>query len=162
MCSSDLEAIGEVRRISKDLRPSILDDMGLSAALTSLAKDFEAQSGITVEISADRCRSRLPDSAKTALYRVVQEALTNVARHSAAAYVSIRLVAGERALTLTIQDDGVGIPLPLPQLGGLGIRNMRERIETHGGTMVMSRVGAQGTMIRVTMPMLPEESRTAA
>ena len=157
------EAIGEVRRISKDLRPSILDDMGLSAALTSLAKDFEAQSGITVGISADRCRNRLPDSAKTALYRVVQEALTNVARHSAAAQVSIRLVTGERSLTLTIEDDGVGIPLPLPQLGGLGIRNMRERIETHGGTMVMSRVGAQGTMIRVTMPMLPDsENRTAA
>lgn len=156
------DAIAEVRRISKDLRPSILDDMGLSAALVSLAKDFEAQSGITVEISADRCRNRLPESAKTALYRVVQEALTNVARHSAATGVGIRLITGERSLSLTIEDNGIGIPIPLPQLDGLGIRNMRERIETHGGTMVMSRANAQGTMIRVTMPMLPEENATAA
>lgn len=151
------DAISEVRRISKDLRPSVLDDMGLSAALVSLAKDFEAQSGIKVRISADRCRRRLSDKAKTALYRVVQEALTNVARHARAEEVSINLKAGIETLSLTIEDDGVGILLPVNAGGGLGIRNMLERIEAHGGTMTMSRMPLRGTLIRVSMPLGPAE-----
>lgn len=151
------DAISEVRRISKDLRPSVLDDMGLSAALVSLAKDFEAQSGIRVRISADRCRRRLSDKAKTALYRVVQEALTNVARHARAEEVSINLKAGTETLSLTIEDDGVGIILPVNAGGGLGIRNMLERIEAHGGTMTMSRMPLRGTLIRVSMPLGPAD-----
>nr|WP_244316822.1 cache domain-containing protein [Pannonibacter sp. XCT-34] len=151
------DAIAEVRRISKDLRPSVLDDMGLSAALVSLAKDFESQSGIHVRISADRCRRRLSDKAKTALYRVVQEALTNVARHAQADEVIIDLKAGTHTLSLTIQDNGVGIPVPLRAGGGLGIRNMLERIAAHGGTMTMSRLAMRGTLIRVSMPLGPDE-----
>jgi two-component system NarL family sensor kinase len=151
------DAISEVRRISKDLRPSVLDDMGLSAALVSLGKDFESQTGIRVRIAADRCRKRLSEKAKTALYRVVQEALTNVARHAQADEVTIDLKAGADTLTLTIQDDGVGIALPVNAGGGLGIRNMLERIEAHGGTMVMSRLALRGTLIRVSMPLSPIE-----
>ncbi|WP_041375828.1 cache domain-containing protein [Polymorphum gilvum] len=147
------DAISEVRRISKDLRPSVLDDMGLAAALVSLAKDFESQSGITVRVSTERCRARLSDSAKTGLYRVVQEALTNVAKHAAADEVRIALSAGVKDLTLSIEDNGVGLPSPIPTANGLGIRNMLERVETHGGTMTMSRLPLGGTAIRVTMPL---------
>ena len=145
-------AISEVRRISRDLRPSILDDMGLATALKSLGTEFQSQSGITVKVSAERSHDRLSDGAKTALYRVVQECMTNVARHSEATEVAISLSIGRDSLLLTVQDNGVGIPTLPIKTGGLGIRNMRERIETHNGTIqLLPRVGG-GTLIRVTMP----------
>lgn len=145
--------IGEVRRISRDLRPSVLDDIGLAAALGSLGKEFQTQSGITVNVTAERCHSRLSEGAKTALYRVVQECMTNVARHAEANEVNISLIVGERNLVLSVDDDGVGLPQPLPKSGGLGIRNMRERIETFGGKIDLSSQSNGGTRIKVEMPL---------
>ncbi|MEM5583093.1 cache domain-containing protein [Roseibium sp. AS2] len=145
--------IAEVRRISRDLRPSVLDDMGLSAALGSLGKEFQNQSGITVNVTAEQCHSRLPEGAKTALYRVVQECMTNVARHARASEVTISLKVGLQNLVLCVEDNGVGLPRPLPKSGGLGFRNMRERIETYGGKLTLSRRGPGGTKIKVQMPL---------
>ncbi|MBO9421333.1 MULTISPECIES: cache domain-containing protein [Stappiaceae] len=145
--------ITEVRRISRDLRPSVLDDMGLAAALGSLGKEFQAQSGITVNVEAERCHARLSEGAKTSLYRVVQECMTNVARHAEAGEVNISLTVGARTLKLRVEDDGIGLPYPLPKTGGLGFRNMRERIETYGGKLSMSRGKFGGTQIDVEMPL---------
>jgi two-component system NarL family sensor kinase len=145
--------IAEVRRISRDLRPSVLDDMGLAAALGSLGKEFQAQSGITVNVEAERCHARLSEGAKTSLYRVVQECMTNVARHAEAGEVNISLTVGARTLKLRVEDDGIGLPYPLPKTGGLGFRNMRERIETYGGKLSMSRGKFGGTQIDVEMPL---------
>ncbi|WP_417672188.1 cache domain-containing protein [Roseibium sp.] len=155
------DAISEVRRISRDLRPSVLDDMGLASALISLGKEFETQSAIQVDVSAQKCHDRLSDSAKTALYRLVQEALTNVARHSGATKVDINLVVGNDTLRLTIEDNGQGLPTPLPRGGGLGIRNMRERMETHNGFLQLSNMAKGGARILVTMP-LDQASHRAA
>lgn len=149
-------ALAEVRRISRDLRPSILDDIGLAAALVSLGKEFEMQSGITVNVSADRSHSRLSEGAKTALYRVVQEAMTNVARHSEADQVDIRLCVGPSMLTLTIEDNGRGFQFPPAAGTGLGIRNMRERMESHNGSLQLSNLVKGGTRIQVTMPLEKE------
>lgn len=145
--------IAEVRRISRDLRPSVLDDMGLAAALVSLGKEFQSQSGITVDVSAEQCHTRLSEGAKTALYRVVQECMTNVARHARASEVGISLKVGAQQLSLCVEDNGVGLPRPLPSSGGLGFRNMRERIETYGGRLTLSRRAAGGTKIKVQMPL---------
>lgn len=145
--------IAEVRRISRDLRPSVLDDMGLAAALGSLGKEIQSQSGIEVNVDAEQCHSRLSDGAKTALYRVVQECMTNVARHSRANRVNIDLKVGIHDLTLCVEDNGVGLPRPLPKTGGLGFRNMRERIETYGGKLILSRRSSGGTRIKVQMPL---------
>ena len=145
--------ITEVRRISRDLRPSVLDDMGLAAALGSLGKEFQAQSGITVNVEAERCHARLSEGAKTSLYRVVQECMTNVARHAEAGEVNISLSVGARTLKLRVEDDGIGLPHPLPKSSGLGFRNMRERIETYGGKLSMSRGKFGGTQIDVEMPL---------
>ncbi|XYK79290.1 MAG: cache domain-containing protein [Labrenzia sp.] len=145
--------ITEVRRISRDLRPSVLDDMGLAAALGSLGKEFQAQSGITVNVEAERCHARLSEGAKTSLYRVVQECMTNVARHAEAGEVNISLTVGARTLKLRVEDDGIGLPYPLPKTSGLGFRNMRERIETYGGKLSMSRGKFGGTQIDVEMPL---------
>lgn len=145
--------ITEVRRISRDLRPSVLDDMGLAAALGSLGREFQMQSGITVNVDAERCHTRLSEGAKTALYRVVQECMTNVARHSEAGEVNISLTVGPQILELCVEDDGVGLPQPLPKGGGLGFRNMRERIETYGGKLSLNRRRTGGTRIDVEMPL---------
>ncbi|ASP34653.1 cache domain-containing protein [Labrenzia sp. VG12] len=145
--------IAEVRRISRDLRPSVLDDMGLAAALGSLGKEFQNQSGITVNVTAEQCHSRLSEGAKTALYRVVQECMTNVARHAQANEVNISLKVGLQTLILFVEDNGVGLPRPLPKSGGLGFRNMRERIETYGGKLTLSRRSSGGTRIKVQMPL---------
>ncbi len=155
------ETIAEVRRISRDLRPSVLDDMGLAAALVSLGKEFQSQSGITVDVAAERCHARLSEGAKTALYRVVQECMTNVARHSGASEVSISLRVGEHDLILSVEDNGVGLPHPLPRSGGLGFRNMRERIETYGGTLGFGRRSSGGTRIKVQIPLDNLSARAA-
>ena len=131
----------------------LLDDMGLAAALGSLGKEFQAQSGITVNVEAERCHARLSEGAKTSLYRVVQECMTNVARHAEAGEVNISLTVGARTLKLRVEDDGIGLPYPLPKTGGLGFRNMRERIETYGGKLSMSRGKFGGTQIDVEMPL---------
>ncbi|MBO6757960.1 MAG: cache domain-containing protein [Roseibium sp.] len=147
------DAIAEVRRISRDLRPSVLDDMGLASALVSLGNEFQTQSGVTVNVSAERAHNRLSDAAKTALYRVVQECLTNVARHSGAREVQITLSVGARTLSLMVEDDGIGLPTPVPSRGGLGFRNMRERVETYGGTVLIAKAPSGGASIRVVMPL---------
>ncbi|MBN9672360.1 cache domain-containing protein [Roseibium aggregatum] len=153
--------IAEVRRISRDLRPSILDDIGLAAALISLGKEFQSQSGITVNVSAEQTLSRLSEGAKTALYRVVQECMTNVARHSRATEVSISLTVGDRSLVLSVEDNGIGLPSPLPKTGGLGFRNMRERIETYAGTLTVNRRPSGGTQIKVQMPLDNQTAKAA-
>ncbi len=145
--------IAEVRRISRDLRPSVLDDMGLAAALGSLGKEFQNQSGITVNVTAEQCHSRLSEGAKTALYRVVQECMTNVARHSQANEVNISLKVGLKTLVLCVEDNGVGLPQPVSKSSGLGFRNMRERIETYGGRILVNRRTSGGTRIKVQMPL---------
>ncbi|MBO6895062.1 MAG: cache domain-containing protein [Roseibium sp.] len=153
--------IAEVRRISRDLRPSVLDDMGLAAALGSLGKEFQNQSGITVNVTAEQCHSRLSEGAKTALYRVVQECMTNVAKHSQASEVNISLKVGLQSLILSVEDNGVGLPRPLPKSGGLGFRNMRERIETYGGKLILSRRTSGGTRIKVQMPLDNPQAKAA-
>ena len=131
----------------------MLDDMGLAAALGSLGKEFQNQSGITVNVTAEQCHTRLSEGAKTALYRVVQECMTNVARHAQASEVNISLKVGLQNLVLSVEDNGVGLPRPLPKSGGLGFRNMRERIETYGGKLTLSRRASGGTRIKVQMPL---------
>lgn len=147
-------AISEVRRISRALRPSVLDDMGLAAAVTALGKEFARQSDIEVEVEAEPARSLLSDEAKTALYRIIQEALTNVLKHSKANKVSIRLFRRGSSVVLLLEDDGVGMPSggKVANAAGLGIRNMQERIDTFGGSIRFKKARSGGLAIHVTMP----------
>ncbi len=154
-------AIQEVRRISKDLRPSVLDDLGLAAALESLGTSFFDQTGISTVIEAEKTGERLASDAKTALYRVAQEALTNIARHAGANEVQIRLKPANRSLAMIIADDGCGFdPKRIIEdntdASGLGIGNMRERIEGLGGRFRLRSRAARGTTISITMPLMPE------
>ncbi|MEX3009778.1 cache domain-containing protein [Hoeflea sp. TYP-13] len=153
-------AISEVRRISMALRPSVLDDMGLAAALKSLGSEFSRQSDIAVEVEAEPLKDTLPDEAKTALYRVIQEALTNVARHSGARNVKIRLCRSGNKIVLHLEDDGVGMARGAERRnkgGGLGIRNMQERIDTFDGTIRFSKARSGGLAIKVTLPIVKQK-----
>lgn len=154
------DAIHEVRRISADLRPGVLDDLGLGPALKSLIDDFSARTGLATKFETVVFRNRLDKDAKIALYRIAQEALTNVERHSEAKQVSLEVFGHRSGATLRIQDDGLGIDSNR-RSGGLGLRNMQERIDQLNGTLrVLS--SATGTTIEASVPlshMLPPQSK---
>ncbi|WP_319823617.1 cache domain-containing protein [Thalassovita sp.] len=155
-------AIQEVRRISRDLRPGVLDDLGLGPAVKSLTEDFSARTGIETQFSTVVFRNRLDQDAKIALYRIAQEALTNIERHAGATRVTVDLRGHRTGATLRIWDNGSGIPQSVTSdrgKGGLGLRNMQERIDQLDGTLTIS-TGKNGTLIEAKVPLthlLPPE-----
>ena len=151
-CQNSLaRAIQEVRRISRDLRPGALDDLGLGPALKSLTEEFGTRTGIRAELETVVFRNRLDDDAKIALYRIAQEALTNIERHADASEVQIRLFGHRRGATLRIQDNGRGFRSDKAG-GGLGLRNMQERMEQLGGSFRILG-SADGTVIEAEVPL---------
>ncbi|MGH1465459.1 MAG: cache domain-containing protein [Cognatishimia sp.] len=149
-------ALHEVRRISRDLRPGILDDLGLGPALRALTDEFSERTGIETNVETVVFRNRLNPETKFSLYRVAQEALTNIERHSGATSVSVDLRGHTRGATLRISDNGRGIPLELSKetanQGGLGLRNMQERIEQMNGQLRISS-NKNGTVIVADVPL---------
>ncbi|AMM25470.1 cache domain-containing protein [Variovorax sp. PAMC 28711] len=130
------QAIGEVRRISHDLRPALLDDLGLPAALEHIGNQLAQRSGLTVTVSPHVQEERLPELQAVSLFRVAQEALRNVERHAGASRVDIRLDDAHDRLELRITDDGRGFDVQNVELSkdrGIGLTNMRERVERNGG-----------------------------
>lgn len=159
-------AIQEVRRISRDLRPGVLDDLGLGPAVKSLTQDFSARTGIDAKFTTVVFRNRLDQESKIALYRIAQEALTNIERHSGATEVSVDLRGHRTGATLRIWDNGRGIPQSKQDesgKGGMGLRNMQERIEQLEGTLTISS-GKNGTLIEAIVPLShllsPEDTET--
>lgn len=144
------DAINEVRRISRDLRPGVLDDLGLGPALKGLMTEFSTRTGIETKFETVVFSNRLHSDAKTALYRVAQEALTNIERHAQASKVSLKLFGHSKGATLSIKDNGGGIPKTANSYG-LGLRNMQERIEHLDGTLSISS-SSQGTLVEAHLP----------
>ncbi|ERM60567.1 MULTISPECIES: cache domain-containing protein [Vibrio] len=147
-----MRAIEEVRHISHQLRPSSLDDIGLEAALSSLLLDFQAHSGIEVETLFSTQPGQLKSEAATTLYRVVQESLNNIEKHAQATKVTVIAQQIGNVLQLLIQDNGVGFnTYKAMEKRGIGLRNMRERVEFIGGDFeLMSEIGF-GTEITVLL-----------
>lgn len=155
-------AIQEVRRISRDLRPGVLDDLGLGPALQSLAEEFGKRTGIAVEFETVVFRNRLDQDAKIALYRIAQEALTNIERHSGADKVALLVRGTKNGAILRIQDNGRGMPPQDAEVQGLGLRNMAERMERLDGSLRILSTKS-GTTIEAQVPlthMLPPAGRT--
>lgn len=145
--------VSAVQRISSELRPSMLDDLGLVAALESEAHLFEERSGIECEISFPENPPHIDPRSATAIYRIVQEALTNVARHSNASRVELRLRERAEDLLLEIRDDGRGIePHELNDPASLGLLGIRERADMVGGTVQFEGVPGRGTIVSVRIP----------
>lgn len=152
MASMDA-AIAEVRRISLFLRPTVLDDVGLAAAIRTLANDFERDTAVSTTLDTIPIGDLLSDETKTAMYRITQEALTNITKYADAKQVTISLSTTRRHVHLKITDDGVGFDQKKPTRGlGLGLRNMQERIDSFGGKLIISSRPNVGTQIKVAMP----------
>lgn len=137
------------RRIMSDLRPSVLNDLGLVAAIEWLAHEFESNHGINCAVDAEDLEIDLPERSLTALFRIIQESLTNVAKHAEAHNVAIRLLVDEAGLTLEIEDDGVGIQESRSDDGHFGLMGMGERALALGGEFSVTRRRVSGTRVRV-------------
>jgi len=141
-----------VRRISSELRPSILDDLGLGAAIEWLAHDVESRTQITCAVEVPEDLS-LPFELATPLFRICQEALTNVTRHAGASKVSIKLTYADGRLALVVQDNGRGITdEEIQRHGSLGLLGMKERVGLLGGTLEVKGEPGQGTTLSITIP----------
>ncbi len=149
--------IRSIRAVTNDLRPSLLDDLGLLPALRSLVADFAERSGVVTDLSAPAALPPLSKDAELALFRALQEALSNVSRHAGAGRVEIRLAAAGAAVTLDVRDDGRGLPrgqaaADFEQNGHLGLAGMRERIGALGGTVTVEG-GPGGVRLAVKLPL---------
>jgi signal transduction histidine kinase len=146
------ETIKTIRRIASDLRPGILDDFGLEAAVEWQLQQFRDRTGIAVDLSTEVAEERLSKDMSTAAFRVLQEALTNVARHADATRVRVRMQTTEVELLLTVLDNGKGL-----QAGGnprsLGLVGMRERARQLGGSVNIANGPEQGVLVQMRVPL---------
>ncbi len=147
-----VSTLQDVRRLAVELRPSALDDFGLVPAVERLAATFAEQSGPVVDVAARLGELRLPRDAETALYRIVQEALTNVVKHSSARHVSITLVHNGETAVLVVEDDGNGFDPGETRPDALGLVGMRERVALVGGRLTVESTPGAGTTLVAEVP----------
>jgi signal transduction histidine kinase len=157
------ETVTAVQRISSELRPSVLDDLGLAAAIEAEASRFEQRTGIECELSLpDHPVLHIEGAAATAIYRIVQEALTNVSRHANATRVELRLRQRPDELLLEIRDDGRGITAAqINDPFSLGLLGIRERAGVAGGTVRIEGVARRGTIVSVRIPLTIQSTSPA-
>ena len=147
------ETLEEVRRAVMRLGPAILDEIGLAEALERTCDDFAERTGLAVERDIDAGGAPLSHGLEGALYRIAQEALTNVARHAEASAVSVELGAEGDAIRLVVEDDGKGfVPGSAETSRGNGLSGMRERAELSGGSLVVTSAPGRGARLVVTLP----------
>jgi PAS domain S-box-containing protein len=146
--------VAAMRRIAADLRPLMLDDLGLNAAIEWLARESERRLGLTVSVELDEHEPPADHRMATALYRMVQEALANVGKHAAAQRVWIALHRVGDALQLTVRDDGVGFPNPMPSReDAFGLLGMSERVALLGGSLQLKNGPEGGACVHITLPL---------
>jgi signal transduction histidine kinase len=164
-CISLLQEAGEqMRNLALELRPSVLDSLGLEATLRWLGEQHKQRTGCEIQLVGHVSESSVGPELKIACFRVAQEALTNVARHAAATHVWIELSERENMLELVIRDDGVGFDVlsrqqQAAQHGGLGLLGMEERIQILGGTLDVESAPGRGTRIRASFPLNARSQR---
>ncbi len=147
-------AIHNVREMSQLLRPTVLDDFGLDAAMRALTERFAARTGLSVQYNSTLDSRRLRDETETHLYRIAQEALTNVSRHASASVVDVALQPQGANIELLIDDNGEGQQTPAGKsAGGLGLAGMRTRARACGGDLTIRSQAGQGFHISVVCPM---------
>lgn len=152
----------QVRTLALDLRPSLLDDLGLVPALRWYVTRQAERNGWTLSLSVEGVAGRIPASIEVSCFRVVQEALTNIAKYAKAKSLVLTLCRNERDITLVIQDDGVGFDVMLARQraqGGesIGLLSLEERVRLAGGSLVMSSVPGEGTRLDLSFPLCEHE-----
>jgi signal transduction histidine kinase len=148
-----VDTLRNVRRLAVELRPSALDDFGLVPALERLVDGFSERTGIAVDLAETLGEERLPRDVETAFYRIVQEALTNVARHAGATRADVVLRRTPSGASLVVEDDGSGFEPGSASSSSLGLVGMRERVGLLDGRFTLVSAPGSGTTIRVEVPL---------
>ena len=141
-----------MRRLAVELRPSALDDFGLVAAVERLTDTFREQSGLTVDLETQLGEERLPPEAETTLYRVIQEALTNIVKHSGASRVSVLLQRQSAKVIAIVEDDGSGFDPSSTREDAVGLAGMHERVSLVGGRLQVESAPGSGTTLVAEIP----------
>jgi signal transduction histidine kinase len=148
-------SLAMIRNMARLLRPTMLDDLGLAAALEGQAREISRSTGVEIVVESAGLSEELPDEHKICLFRIVQEALNNVCRHANADSVEIALESSESSVSMVIQDDGRGFRPG--QTKGLGLIGMHERVESLGGTLAIESEPGKGTRIEVHLPFMKRQ-----
>jgi len=161
------QCIGQVRSLALELRPSLLDDLGLPAALRWYLERQAERARFAVRFEGPGDEARVPEPVEIACYRVIQEAITNVARHARAQNVSVVLTLTRSGLEVVLRDDGVGFDVAQARArasagGSLGILGMEERVSLVGGRMQIDSAAGQGTRVWIRFPLDQEQTPARA
>jgi signal transduction histidine kinase len=155
----------QLRRLSHELRPTILDDLGLLPAVQFFVEGVAARTGLRIRVDSS-IEGRLAPHVETALYRIIQEGLTNIVKHAAATHVQLQLRRDARMVHGLLQDDGIGFAIDrvVNQRGprGLGLLGVQERVEALGGTLQITSASGQGTTLQITLPIESREASSEA
>jgi signal transduction histidine kinase len=146
------DSMRTIRDLAMGLRPSMLDDLGLEAALQWQGREFSRHTGVPATVEVDGNFDALTELQRTCIYRVVQEALTNCARHANAKNVLVSISAREDTVAVTVHDDGIGFNTSAPSRGGIGLLGIRERVEALDGTLRITSHRGKGTTVEVEIP----------
>ena len=148
----------EIRSIARDLRPPVLDALGLRVAMQTYCTEFTRRTHLPVIFEAEDSLPELPDAYKITLYRTLQEALTNVIKHAQASQVWVDLSLDDDQVTLTIQDNGIGFGEEKHGSNGIGLAGLHERITVAGGTLTVSSMPKRGTILSAQFPVIEHRS----
>ncbi|HTS20516.1 MAG TPA: PAS domain-containing sensor histidine kinase [Casimicrobiaceae bacterium] len=152
--------VASARRIAADLRPLMLDDLGLIPAVEWLTEDFSQRHRVACELDVEDPELRLPSAQESAVFRIVQESLTNVARHARARHVVVRLARENSGLAISVSDDGIGFSSDAPRNpNSRGLLGMRERAYLLGGEVHVASGPGRGTIVEVRLPIESEAPR---
>jgi signal transduction histidine kinase len=144
-----------IENVMAELRPALLDEYGLSAALAWYAEEYVQRTGIPVTVDAFDGAKRLASDTAVALFRIAQEALTNAAKHSSAKRIAVRLESGDGEVALSVSDDGCGFDAAQAPRGRWGMTTMRERAQAAGGRLAVQSSPGKGTTVRAAVPLSP-------
>lgn len=147
------DAMRAIRDLAMGLRPSMLDDLGLGAALEWQGREFSRHTGVPAAVQVNGALENLSDGQRTCIYRVVQEALTNCARHAKASHVMVSVHAEDKQVVVVVQDDGIGFDAGSRMRGGLGLVGIEERVQALEGKLKLASAPKKGTTLRVEIPL---------
>jgi len=148
-----LDVFVKIRTLAHDLRPPVLDALGLKLAMETYCTEFSRRTHLPVSFEADASLPLLPDIYNITLYRVLQEALTNVIKHSQATQAWVELSVEDKMIALTVQDNGRGFAEGGPQSNGIGLTGLRERLTIAGGTLAINSSPKRGTILSIQVPL---------
>jgi len=147
------EVVRALKEIASGLRPAMLDQLGLGAAVRSHAREFSRRTGVAAEVRLEGELEAVPEPHRTCIYRIVQEALNNCARHAGARRAVISLSGAQDSVSLTVEDDGAGFDVRKKSNNGLGLVGIAERVRDLSGNLKISSTPGKGTVLEVLLPM---------